>query len=781
MAKRPKRLWPVVRTRRDTVGFPVPGRVLVTVLVTVLVQTALLVGALMVPPAYAQDNWAEEPRVALVIGNGAYEAELHGIAVEPLPIPPNDAMDLGAALERLGFDVTTVIDGNKATIEAALRDFREKLYDADVGLLYYSGHGLEVDGRNYLLPVDLNVQQKEDLDIEAVALDLVIAQMSAAAPRLSLLILDACRNNPYSQILRRSATVRNRSVDVGRGLARVDAPAGMMIAYATAPGTYSYEPTGAGAQNGIYTAALLDNIDEPGLTVEQVFKRVRTTVMQDTADFAEGQQVPWEESSLTGDFYFASAPDLPPVNREAIDLAFWTSIDGSDDPADYWAYLERFPSGAFSDLARNRLDRLQQEQPGPGDPGTDDGVNRPPQVSPDLEIVAFVGMGPVSLELSEPTDPDGDELIVVVDELPGGGQTQVGDFSLRTGQTLGDPDALTRITFDPQPLAEGETSDVTALRYTVDDQRGGTAQGTVAIERRVHDCDLMAGFPNDPEGVADGVPAVLVDPSQAITACSDAAARFPDVPRVQAQLGRAFLKAQDFADALRWVRASSEEGYAPGPKYAGCDVHERARRGAERGRGCAVVSGRSGPRLCRGPKQSGLAVPQRHRRCAGLRRGRALVPAGCRPGRSMGADEPGRDVSQRFRRRPGRRPGRRVVRESRGRRPCWAQNNLGTMYLRGIGVPQDLPQAVRWFARAADGVAPDAGEAARENLELLTPEDRVRAAQVMLADADYDAGRSDGVMGAQTRRAIQEFRRDHGLPDGADVTLDLLLALGRVE
>ena len=281
--------------------------------------------------------------------------------------------------------------------------------------------------------------------------------------------------------------------------------------------------------------------------------------------------------------------------------------------------------------------------------------------------------------------------------------------------------------------------------------------------------------------LATGCPAALLNSDQAITACSDAAARFPEVPRVRAQLGRAYLKAQEFTDALRWVRATSEEGYAPAQNMLGVMYMN--------GMGVAPNETEAA-RWYRAAAEQGYAAAQNnlgwlYRNGIGVALDYVEAARWFELAANQGDLWAQMNLGVMYRNGFGVEQDDALAVEWFGkaaeRGHAWAQNNLGTMYLRGIGVPQDLSEAVRWFTRAADGGSQDAGEAARENLELLTPADRVRVAQAMLTEADYDAGPSDGVMGDQTRLAIREFRRDHGLPDGDEVTLDLLLALGRVE
>jgi formylglycine-generating enzyme required for sulfatase activity len=226
-----------------------------------------------------------ETRIALVIGNSDYVSG-------PLPNPANDAKMIGETLNNLGFEVIARRNADQNTMKRAIQEFGsrlEKAGPAAVGLFYYAGHGVQLNGRNYLIPATAQIEREGDVEIEAVSADWVIEQMRYARNRLNIVILDACRNNPFTRTM--------RSVD--HGLATMDAPAGILIAYSTAPGAVAADGSG---RNSPYTEALslaMRDLHEP---VEQVFKHVRVGVMSATS----GKQVPWESSSLTGDFYFAA-------------------------------------------------------------------------------------------------------------------------------------------------------------------------------------------------------------------------------------------------------------------------------------------------------------------------------------------------------------------------------------------------------------------------------------------------------------------------------------------
>jgi hypothetical protein len=233
-----------------------------------------------------EQKQAPPKRLALVIGNARYSSS-------PLSNPVNDAELIYRTLRDLGFDAKLYTNRNQREMKTAIREFGEALQAAApnaVGLFYYAGHGVQVNGRNYLIPVGAAINSDADVDIEAVSADAVLEQMRESSNRLNFLILDACRNNPFTRSSR----------SVSRGLAQMDAPAGVMIAYSTAPGDVAADGSG---RNSPYSQALARAMRSSAMPAELMFKEARDEVMHVTAD----KQTPWEASSLTGEnFYFAN-------------------------------------------------------------------------------------------------------------------------------------------------------------------------------------------------------------------------------------------------------------------------------------------------------------------------------------------------------------------------------------------------------------------------------------------------------------------------------------------
>jgi formylglycine-generating enzyme required for sulfatase activity len=225
-----------------------------------------------------------EKRTALVLGNGAY-------ASAPLRNPVNDAQAMAGALKDLGFDVTLRQNLNQKEMKKEIQALGQKLQKGGVGLFYFAGHGVQVNGHNYLLPVGASIEHENQVEYEAVDMGAVLSEMDYARNRLNIVILDACRDNPFARSFRSAS----------QGLASVNAPSGTLISFATAPGSVANDGQG---ENGVFTGELVKAMTQPGLKIEDVFKQVRSAVREAT----RGKQVPWESSSMEGDFYFRNPP-----------------------------------------------------------------------------------------------------------------------------------------------------------------------------------------------------------------------------------------------------------------------------------------------------------------------------------------------------------------------------------------------------------------------------------------------------------------------------------------
>ncbi len=316
----------------------------------------LLLAAVAIGLVPAQAQAPADLRVALVIGNAAY-------ARAPLLNPANDAQAMAKALKGLGFDVVELRDGSKEQMAEAIAKVRETLKGKQgVGMLYYAGHGLQLDWRNYMVPVDAKLAKATDVPEQTVDVGSVIEAFKTAGNRMNILVLDACRDNPFS------------GTASGKGLAQLDAPPGTFLAYATAPGNVA-EDGDASTGNGLYTQFLLAELGKPTAKIEDVFKRVRLQVRQKSA----GRQIPWESTSLEDDFYFNDAlsvaakaeRDRIAASKDARDKAFalekaaWDRIKDSRNPDDFYAFLQKYPNNMISEVAQAQLERLQRAQTTP--------------------------------------------------------------------------------------------------------------------------------------------------------------------------------------------------------------------------------------------------------------------------------------------------------------------------------------------------------------------------------------------------------------------------------
>lgn len=289
-------------------------------------------------------------RAAFVVGNSNYSS----IAV--LPNPSRDALAVAEVLERIGFEVTRVIDGDRQTLTGELRRFTQRSRGSDIVLFYYAGHGVQINGENYILPVSVDASAAQSILEQSLGLSAVRNRLSEADPGLTLIVLDSCRNNPFGPMAAGSSGGTGPPLVIGQGMARMSGAAGLLIAYATEPGGVALDGIGL---HSPFTAALLRHFETPGLEIRLLLGRVREDVVAKTG----GRQVPWVEEAVLGEFYFSEPTygdgEYPIAGSGEHDLIFWRSVWRSTDAGDYEAYLEQYPEGAFAALAVNRLKALR--------------------------------------------------------------------------------------------------------------------------------------------------------------------------------------------------------------------------------------------------------------------------------------------------------------------------------------------------------------------------------------------------------------------------------------
>jgi uncharacterized caspase-like protein len=314
-----------------------------------MLRAGLAAGSLFLPVPYAR-VWAQSegtvqllkaPKLALVLGNGAYKD------APALKNAPNDAKAIAEALNAFKFNVTLKLEASRKELLNAIRDYTQTVEATrGVGLFYFAGHGVQLAWHNYLLPVDAVIDSAEDVRKQGVDVDSLMKRLTKASNPMNVVILDACRENPFGK------DVRAKS----RGLSQMDAPQRTLLAYATSPGNVASDGDGA---NGLYTENLLRELKAPEAKIEDVFKRVRLGVRLKS----NGAQIPWESTSLEEDFWFLPPASLGKHSEEELERAFrdelalWEKIRGSREPAPFEGYLRRYPSGKFSELAQMGLER----------------------------------------------------------------------------------------------------------------------------------------------------------------------------------------------------------------------------------------------------------------------------------------------------------------------------------------------------------------------------------------------------------------------------------------
>jgi uncharacterized caspase-like protein len=321
----------------------------------------------------------EDRRVALVIGVGAYQN------VPALSNPVPDAQAVSALFKSLGYEVIEAYDTDLIAMQRTIKTFRERLDGAKAAVFYYAGHGIAVKDDNYILPVDAKLGKESDVDFNTVPLRFVVNQMEQES-KVNIVLLDACRDNPFEEQLKRS--LGTRSAMVGRGLAAIDTNAthGLLISFATSPRNVAYD--GTSNSNSPFTRALLKHMPEPGVPISVVMDRVREDVFRATNE----KQRPWVNTSIIGEFFLNPRPRAPqamvaansavplpaaampaPVAAPAqasapsgssAEVAFWDSVQKSDRLDEYKAYLAAYPAGIFAGLARTRIENLEKAGPG---------------------------------------------------------------------------------------------------------------------------------------------------------------------------------------------------------------------------------------------------------------------------------------------------------------------------------------------------------------------------------------------------------------------------------
>jgi hypothetical protein len=296
-----------------------------------------------------------EKRVAFVVGNGTYKN------VAPLPNPSIDAKAMASALRNVGFEVVEGTNLTRDKMTERLLDFGKKAQGADVAVFFYAGHGIAISGTNYLLPIDADIKSEMDVKLgAAINIDLTLEQTMGDA-KVKLVFLDACRDNPFAAKIKSNAATR--SVNVQTGLAEMKSGEGTLIAFATGPGQTALD--GQEGANSPFTRALLANLTQPGVEIQQAMTKVRAQVNEET----NKGQLPWGHTNLIGTVYLNGAPAPGTAAAAAttvaakpgsdVELEFWRSIKDSNKPEELNAYLASYPNGQFRSLALSRIASIE--------------------------------------------------------------------------------------------------------------------------------------------------------------------------------------------------------------------------------------------------------------------------------------------------------------------------------------------------------------------------------------------------------------------------------------
>lgn len=547
-------------------------------------QAMIAVAAALLVPALPASSSAVESenrdRVALVIGNSRYDY------LPSLENPYNDAQGMAAALWQAGFETIELIDADREEMVAAIATFAKRIQKGSDAVFFYAGHGVQINGANYLLPVSTRVEDVNDLNNQVVDANEIVGLMGNSEARINVVILDACRDNPFV-VSQSSLAQQIAQLDPAliQGSANTDvivrstgglAPMSTgrvetVVGYSTAPGTVALDGLEG---NSPYTSALLEHINTPGLEIGTMFRRVRATVREAT----DGFQIPWTASTLESEFYFRPALEddstsleeamtrqdddtrqlglAPP--RRLVEDAFWQVVTASGDATDLRAYLARYPDGVYVDQARENLDTLETK-----------GALPARVVDEEATQIAYLGIGPVQLRFPAEITRSTDILGYQVTKVPTSGSFFRPDETRIHESQLVSKDELEGLRFLPQV----GTKNVGLEEQLVLQPLGSGPERSIAVsvESQIHPCDLLAGFRHAPDRVWDGVQQAILnlDPEPAISACEQAVADFPDVVRFAALLARTYRSDQRYEEALHWATNAADRDYPPGISQLG--------------------------------------------------------------------------------------------------------------------------------------------------------------------------------------------------------------------
>ncbi|MGR9236841.1 caspase family protein (plasmid) [Rhizobium leguminosarum] len=660
----------------------------------------LIVAAMLLSVGTASAAITEESgrRVALVIGNSVYKT------LPSLPNPANDVEEVASTLRAAGFDVTIGVNVDRIGLEDTVRRFLRSTSNAEAGLIYYSGHGIQVGGQNFIVPVDATLETPYDVETQTMPLDLILNHLKQNS-RVQLIFLDACRNNPFNA---QKFWMAEKLEPVGatRGLARIDSDLGSLIAFSTEPGQVALDGTGALSP---YSESFIKRASEPNKEIRQVLTDVRRDVIAMTG----GKQVPWENSSLTDSFYFIPAPPPPsvepmqqvsvpegaaatklpiaPPHDETGSALLVTlnqlpktgklSFDGK--PIDQGA---KMPAAALtaltydsSGVAAGTVGLIGYTVSDPYGQATQgvvaitvsaDAGAKLAQLEQDKKIRladadaylktlprdvdTTIGVGPVEAGLPE-VPASATEMTFKVAALPDKGTLRAGDRVIGLGHVLESAD-IPLLTYEPQIGTENQPFALT-LQAANDD----LPPATVTFKPALDACDAAAAAPLDLQGVTSGKLPNEIDPDIALPACTDAVKAYPKVARFVYQLGRAQLANRDTKTAFATITKAMDAGHV---------------RAIEQLASLYIV---------------GASVP------ANPAKATEIVQAGAKKNDPYALYAYGKSLFYGRGIEANTQLGLRLMLQSADLGHTYAMNELGYIFLNGINVPADPERGIRFY------------------------------------------------------------------------------------
>ncbi|MBB4192150.1 TPR repeat protein [Rhizobium aethiopicum] len=694
-------------------------------------------------PAVATSGDQDGRRIALIVGNSVYKT------LPSLPNPANDVQEVANTLRRAGFDVTIGINVDRIGLENTVRSFLRSANNAEAGLIYYSGHGIQVGGQNFLVPVDATLETPYDVETQTMPLDLILNHLKQNS-RVQLIFLDACRNNPFNT---QKFWMAEKLEPVGatRGLARIDSDLGSLIAFSTEPGQVALDGEGALSP---YSESFIKRASEPNKEIRQVL----TDVRRDVIAMTNGKQVPWENSSLMDSFYFIPAPPPPsvepmqqvsvPEGAAATQLPIAPPHDETGSallvtlnqlPQTGKLIFDGKPVEQGAKLSAAALTALSYDSSGVA-AGTigligytvSDPYGQATQgvvaitVSADAgaklaqleqekqarladagaylkalprDVDTTIGVGPVEARLPE-VPASAAEMTFKVAALPEKGTLRAGDRVIGPGHVLEAAD-IPALSYEPQIGTENQPFALT-LQAANDDLQ----PATVTFKPTLNDCDTAAAAPLDLQGVTAGKLPNEIDPAVALPACDDAVKAYPGVARFVYQLGRAQLANRDAKAAFATIKKAMDAGHVRAIHHLSSmyEIGASVPRNVEKAAEIVQAAAKKGDPYALHSLGNDLYYGRGIK--ADQQQGLRLMLQAADLGHTYAMNALGYIFLNGVKVPADPERGIRFYEAGVERNDIYSQNNLALVYRFGKGAPQDLPKALDLFTRAAEGGQP---------------------------------------------------------------------------